>query len=55
PRQQNNQQNNRKTSFKMRNTEKKGYYTIAHEDLEKLNREISVEEDIKLSQTQKKI
>ncbi|CAG8819658.1 43984_t:CDS:2, partial [Gigaspora margarita] len=53
--QQNNRQNNCKTSFKMRNIEKKGYYTIACEDLEKLKRERSVEEDIKLSQTQKKI
>ncbi|CAG8750941.1 9662_t:CDS:1 [Cetraspora pellucida] len=36
-------------------SEKKNYYNIAREDLEKLNGDISVEEDIKLSQAQRKI
>ncbi|CAG8681613.1 9842_t:CDS:1 [Dentiscutata erythropus] len=39
----------------MQNSKKKNYYNIAREDLEKLNSDIFVEEDIKLSQTQKKI
>ncbi|CAG8486837.1 21844_t:CDS:1 [Cetraspora pellucida] len=39
----------------MRNSEKKNYYNIAREDLEKLSGDISVEEDIKLSKTQRKI
>ncbi|CAG8802858.1 13408_t:CDS:1, partial [Cetraspora pellucida] len=39
----------------MLNSKKKSYYNIAREDLERLNGDISVEEDIKLSQAQKKI